>query len=89
MTDWAAFRSLFPVCDTAAGLVAAQFTAARPGENLVVGADEYSSNHFPWRQLEARGYDDRQVPFRGGGLAVEDIAQHVDDDTRLAAALAA
>jgi len=40
----------------AAGLVAGQFTQAGPGENLVIGAQEYSSNHFPWRQLAQRGY---------------------------------
>ena len=69
--------ALVPSVSTAAGLVAAQFVSADTGENLIIGAQEYSSNHFPWRQLEARGYDVRQVPFRNGGIdpdAVEGLA---------------
>ncbi len=72
----------------AAGLVAAQFLPAKPGENVVVGAQEYSSNHFPWRQLESRGYTVRQVAFRGGGLCPDDVAAAVDGGTRLLAASA-
>jgi len=51
----------------------------------VIGAREYSSNNFPWRQLEAKGYDVRQVPFRNGGLEADDVAQHVDESTRVVA----
>ena len=70
---------------SAAGLVAAQFGPAAPGENVVIGEREYSSNHFPWRQLARKGYDVRQVPFRNGGLEPEDVAQRVDGGTRLVA----
>jgi cysteine desulfurase/selenocysteine lyase len=77
--------ALIPSVSAAAGLVAAQFTGARPGENLVIGAQEYSSNHFPWRQLEARGYDVRQVAFRGGGICPDDLRRVVDGGTRLVA----
>lgn len=77
--------ALIPAVSAAAGLIAAQFTGAAPGENLVIGAQEYSSNHFPWRQLAARGYDIRQVPFRGGGIKPEDVATRVDGGTRLVA----
>jgi selenocysteine lyase/cysteine desulfurase len=77
--------ALIPSVSAAAGLVAAQFTGAAPGENLVIGAQEYSSNHFPWRQLAARGYDIRQVPFQGGGIDPEDLAARVDGGTRLIA----
>ncbi len=69
----------------AAGLVAAQFLPARKGHNLVIGEREYSSNHFPWRLLAAKGYEIRQVPFRGGGLDPGDIAAHVDGGTVLVA----
>jgi len=51
----------------------------------VIGEREYSSNHFPWRQLERKGYDVRQVPFRGGGLQPDDVAEHVDGGTRVVA----
>ena len=69
----------------AAGLVAGQFTQAGPGETLVIGAQEYSSNHFPWRQLAQRGYAVRQVPFHHGGMEAEFVRQHVDGGTRLIA----
>jgi selenocysteine lyase/cysteine desulfurase len=70
---------------SAAGLVAAQFGPAGPGESIVIGQREYSSNHFPWRQLASKGYDVRQVPFRNGGLEPDDIARRVDGGTRLVA----
>ena len=77
--------ALIPSVSSAAGLVAAQFGPADPGESIVIGQREYSSNHFPWRQLASKGYDVRQVPFRNGGLEPDDIAQRVDAGTRLVA----
>lgn len=77
--------ALIPSVSAAAGLVAAQFGPAGPGENIVIGEREYSSNHFPWRQLTRKGYDVRQVPFRGGGLHPEDVGERVDAGTRLVA----
>src|SRR5215210_2313565 len=41
--------ALIATVSGAAGLVAAQFGRARPGENLVVGEREYTSNLFAWR----------------------------------------
>ena len=77
--------ALIPSVSSAAGLVAAQFGLASPGENVVIGQREYSSNHFPWRQLASKGYDVRQVPFRNGGLEPEDVGERVDAGTRLVA----
>ncbi|MGB8381811.1 MAG: aminotransferase class V-fold PLP-dependent enzyme [Dermatophilaceae bacterium] len=77
--------ALISSVSAAAGLVAAQFGAAGSGANVVIGQREYSSNHFPWRQLAKRGYDVRQVPFRNGGLEPEDVSDHVDAGTRLVA----
>ena len=80
--------ALIPSVSAAAGLVAAQFGPAQGsgrGENIVIGQREYSSNHYPWRQLAAKGYDVRQVPFRNGGLEPDDIAERVDGGTRLVA----
>lgn len=77
--------ALIPSVSSAAGLVAAQLGTAAPGENIVIGEREYSSNHFPWRQLERKGYDVRQVPFRRGGLDPEDVDQRVDAGTRVVA----
>ena len=77
--------ALIPAVSSAAGLVAAQLGAAEPGQSVVIGEREYSSNHFPWRQLAGQGYDVRQVPFRGGGLDPQDVAARVDGGTRLVA----
>jgi selenocysteine lyase/cysteine desulfurase len=77
--------ALIPSVSAAAGLVAAQFGPAGRGQNVVIGEREYSSNHFPWRLLAHKGYDVRQVPFRGGGLSPEGIAPCVDEGTVLVA----
>jgi cysteine desulfurase/selenocysteine lyase len=77
--------ALIPSVSSAAGLVAAQLGPADTGENVVIGEREYSSNHFPWRQLERKGYDVRQVPFRRGGLDPAEVEQHVDAGTRVVA----
>jgi selenocysteine lyase/cysteine desulfurase len=77
--------ALIPSVSSAAGLVAAQLGPAGRGENVVIGEREYSSNHFPWRQLAHKGYDVRQVPFRQGGLDPDDVGRRVDGGTRLVA----
>ena len=77
--------ALIASVSAAAGLVAAQFGPAGPGQNLVIGEREYSSNHFPWRLLAKKGYDVRQVPFRIGGLQPDDVAPRVDGGTVLVA----
>jgi selenocysteine lyase/cysteine desulfurase len=77
--------ALIPSVSSAAGLVAAQLGRAGLGDNVVIGEREYSSNHFPWRQLAGKGYDVRQVAFRNGGLEPEVVGEHVDAGTRLVA----
>ncbi|MGZ4286885.1 MAG: aminotransferase class V-fold PLP-dependent enzyme [Solirubrobacteraceae bacterium] len=77
--------ALIASVSAAAGLVAAQFGPASRGHNVVIGAGEYSSNHYPWRLLATKGYEVRQVPFRNGGLEPADVAQRVDDGTVLVA----
>jgi selenocysteine lyase/cysteine desulfurase len=77
--------ALIASVSAAAGLVASQLGPARSGENVVIGEREYSSNHYPWRQLARKGYDVRLVPFRNGGLDPEDVAGCVDSRTRVVA----
>jgi selenocysteine lyase/cysteine desulfurase len=77
--------ALIPSVSAAAGLIAAQFGPVERGASIVIGEREYSSNHFPWRQLAQRGYDVRQVGFRNGGLEPADIAAAVDAGTKLIA----
>jgi selenocysteine lyase/cysteine desulfurase len=77
--------ALIPSVSTAAGFVAAQFGPARPRQSVVIGAREYSSNHYPWRMLATKGYDVRQVPFRNGGVEPDEVASRVDAGTVLVA----
>ena len=77
--------ALIASVSAAAGLIAGQFGPGHDGQNVVIGEREYSSNHFPWRQLARKGYEVRQVPFRNGGLEPEDVARHIDQRTCLVA----
>ncbi|MCB1002754.1 MAG: aminotransferase class V-fold PLP-dependent enzyme [Acidimicrobiales bacterium] len=77
--------ALIASVSASAGLIAAQFGPARPGANVVIGEREYSSNHFPWRQLAAKGYEVRQVPFRNGGVEPAQLRAEVDRGTELVA----
>jgi cysteine desulfurase/selenocysteine lyase len=77
--------ALIASVSAAAGLVAAQLGPAETGQNVVIGESEYSSNHYPWRQLVRKGYDVRQVSFRGGGLEPDDVALCIDGGTVLVA----
>ena len=77
--------ALIATVSNAAGLVAAQFGPAEPGDNIIIGEREYSSNHFPWRMLERKGYEIHAVPFANGGVEPELVAERIDDQTRLLA----
>jgi selenocysteine lyase/cysteine desulfurase len=77
--------ALIASVSAAAGFVAAQLGEATGGESVVIGEQEHSSNHFPWRQLAGKGYEVRQVPFHNGGLEPDEVAKHVDGGTRLVA----
>jgi cysteine desulfurase / selenocysteine lyase len=77
--------ALIASVSAAAGLVASQLGPAATGNNVVIGEREYSSNHYPWRLLAAKGYAVRQVPFRNGGLEPDDVARCVDAGTVLVA----
>lgn len=58
----------------------------RPGDNLVVPAEEYPANLYPWLALKERGVEVRVVPL-GPDLRVdpEQVAQRVDGRTRVVA----
>jgi len=57
----------------------------KPGDNVVVPADEYPSNVYPWQNLADRGVEVRLVPSRAGRVLIEDIEQAMDERTRLVA----
>lgn len=74
------------VQNTAAGLslVAAGLTW-RAGDNVVVVADEYPSNVYPWLGLARLGVETRFASRRGSAFGVEQIAAVTDRRTRVVA----
>lgn len=77
--------AIVPALSTAAGIVAANLPQGRPGENVVVAENEFSSNYFPWLLLRERGYEVRAVPSTGDGVSAEAFGGSADDGTRLIA----
>lgn len=55
----------------------------RAGDNVIVVADEYPSNVYPWMALRRHGVETRFAPRRGVRFGVDDIAAAVDGSTRL------
>jgi len=75
------------VQNTAEGInIAAHAIPLQPGDNVVFCDMEYPANVYPWMNLERYGVEARIVPHRDGGLAVDDLEQHVDQRTRVVAA---
>lgn len=64
------------------GLVAEGFPW-RTGDNVVTAEDEYPSNLYPWLNLKSRGVELRTVPSRDGRIWPEDLADAMDDRTRI------
>jgi cysteine desulfurase / selenocysteine lyase len=58
----------------------------RPGDNVVVPAEEYPANVYPWLSLRERGVEVRTVPL-SDGLRVDpaEVAARVDRRTRVLA----
>lgn len=69
------------------GLIAEGFPW-QAGENVVLAADEYPSNQYPWLNLQARGVDVRRVASRGNRVEVADVAAAMDGKTRVLSASA-
>src|SRR5262245_49823302 len=64
------------------GLVAEGFPW-EDGDSVVVPAEEYPSNIYPWMNLASRGVSVRLVPSREGRIWVEDLAAAIDGTTRV------
>jgi selenocysteine lyase/cysteine desulfurase len=77
--------AIVPSVSAGAGIVAANLPPAQRGENVVVAANEFSSNYFPWLMLRERGYDVRAVAPEGDGITAETLGKFVDGGTRLVA----
>lgn len=55
----------------------------RPGDNVVIAAEEYPANVYPWMNLAGRGVETRFVPSRGARVAVDDLISRLDAATRV------
>ena len=78
--------ALIPTASAVAGLVAAHLPRRFPaGGNILVGAEEFTSNLFPWRLLADRGFEIRALPAEAGGVPEAAFAAAADGATRLVA----
>lgn len=57
----------------------------RPGDNVVLPAEEYPSNQYPWMNLRGRGVEVRTVPSRGPRVHIDDIWNAMDTRTAVVA----
>lgn len=57
----------------------------KAGDNVVGDDMEFPPNSYPWRLLEKQGVEYRVARNRAGRITVEDIAEKVDDRTRIVA----
>src|SRR5688572_26701314 len=55
----------------------------QPGDNVVLAAEEYPSNQYPWMNLRHRGVEVRSVPSRGSRLHIDDVRRAMDSRTRV------
>ncbi|WP_459557370.1 aminotransferase class V-fold PLP-dependent enzyme [Lacunimicrobium album] len=58
----------------------------REGDNVVVPANEFPSNLFPWMNLKRRGVEVRIVPVDDGQVNLERLNEACDSKTRIVAA---
>jgi selenocysteine lyase/cysteine desulfurase len=55
----------------------------RVGDNVVIAAEEYPANVYPWMNLQSRGVEVRRVPSRGARVEIDDLLAALDGRTRL------
>jgi cysteine desulfurase / selenocysteine lyase len=66
------------------GIVAEGFPW-RNGDNIVLPAEEYPSNQYPWMNLTHRGVTVRKVVSRGSRIAIDDLRDAINQQTRMVA----
>jgi selenocysteine lyase/cysteine desulfurase len=55
------------------------------GDNLVVPADEFPTNQYPWMNLASRGVETRRVPTEHGRIDLNRLESACDSRTRMVA----
>jgi cysteine desulfurase/selenocysteine lyase len=64
------------------GIVAEGFPW-KSGDNVIIAAEEYPANQYPWLNLQKRGVEVRTIPSRANRLLIDDLAAAIDTRTRL------
>lgn len=54
-----------------------------PGDNVVLAAEEYPANQYPWMNLTHREVEVRRVPSRDGRISIDDLRAAIDGRTRV------
>ena len=57
----------------------------QPGDDVLVGDEEFASNAAPWFHLADRGVTVRRFPQRGGRVDPHDVSRHITPATRILA----
>jgi selenocysteine lyase/cysteine desulfurase len=57
----------------------------REGDNVVIPADEFPANQYPWLHLAARGVETRRVESENGMIDLNRLEAACDDRTRIVA----
>lgn len=57
----------------------------KPGDNVVIVAEEYPSNQYPWMNQRDRGVEARSIASRGNRVELADIRDAMDARTRVLA----
>jgi selenocysteine lyase/cysteine desulfurase len=55
----------------------------QPGDNVVLAAEEYPANQYPWMNQGYRGVEVRSVPSRGHRIDIDDLRKAIDARTRI------
>jgi selenocysteine lyase/cysteine desulfurase len=80
---------VFFVPNTTSGIgVIAEGFPWRAGDNVVLAAEEYPANQYPWMNLANRGVEVRAVPSRGNRVEIDDLRAAMDARTRVLTASA-
>lgn len=73
-----------PNTTTGIGLIAEGYPW-QPGDEVVLAAEEYPSNQYPWLNLESRGVLVKRVASRGNRILLDDFRAAISSRTRVLA----
>jgi selenocysteine lyase/cysteine desulfurase len=72
--------------NTSAGVaIVAEGFPWKPGDNVVVPAEEYPANQYPWMNLANRGVEVRRVASRVSRVSIDDLRDAMNGRTRILA----